>query len=83
MRITQLREQDILLAEYAIAQIRAWRLMSLELGIRIAGLVFAALFNLQLVVILVVTLPVSIYLAILLVGYVAEPLWRMQAICSS
>jgi hypothetical protein len=79
LRITQLREQDILLAEYAIAQIRAWRLMSLELGIRIAGLVFAALFNLQLVVILLVTLPVSIYLAILLVGYIAEPLWRMQA----
>ncbi len=80
LRITDLRGENILLAKYAIAQIRAWRLMTVEIGIRVAGIVFVALLNLQLSLVLLITFPVSIYLAILIVAYLAEPLWRMRAV---
>ncbi len=80
LRLTEVRGENILLAKYAIAQIRAWRLMTLEVGVRIAGVVFAALLYPPLFLIILVTLPVSWCLVILVVGYVAEPLWRMQAL---
>jgi hypothetical protein len=80
LRITELRGENILLAKYAIAQIRAWRLLSVEVAIRVAGMVLAVLFEPQVLIVLVLTLPVSWCLIILVAGYVAEPLWRMQAI---
>jgi len=80
LRITELRGENILLAKYAIAQIRAWRFLSVEVAIRVAGLVLGVLFEPQIFVVLVLTLPVSWCLMILVAGYVAEPLWRMQAI---
>jgi hypothetical protein len=80
LRLTEVRGEHILVAKYALAQIRVWRFMTLEIGVRIAGVVFTALFNLPVFLMLLVTLPVSWCLVVLIIGYVAEPLWRMKAL---
>lgn len=43
LRLTPLTDRKILAAKYAIAQIRAWRLMAVETGLRIATIVFILL----------------------------------------
>ncbi len=79
LRVSLLQDETILYAKYAIAGIRAWRVMALEIAIRVAGLVVLVLLNGYALFMLTVTLPVSLYLFVVAVVYILEPLWRMRA----
>src|SRR5690349_343914 len=84
LRLTQLTERDIVLANYATIQIQAWRLAIIEIGIR---------FGVVCMILLMIIFPYDsaltlndhfwLNLAALLVmatGYTLEPLWRMRTV---
>jgi hypothetical protein len=84
LRLTLLTKEDILLANYATAQIRAWRLVIVEVGIRV-------IFCLSLVLIGIASVRLTadsldnliqggLILGILAIGYILEPLWRMRTV---
>jgi len=89
LRISLLPERDIIAAQYAIVQLRAWRVMVVEIGLRLF--------------VVIVTLMVFLYFAfasgegtaasswgavaqffvpviLFAMTYIVEPLWRMRAI---
>lgn len=84
LRLTMLTHEDILLANYATAQIRAWRLVIVEIGIRV-------IFCLCLFLIGIVSVQITadrlddliqggLIVGILAIGYILEPLWRMRTV---
>jgi hypothetical protein len=87
LRLTTLHRRDILMAKFAVAQIRAWRWMAADVALRLGGAAFA----LGLILFWVFPpvkefyLPRSVpvilvFFAIFVAVYVLEPLWRMRAI---
>ncbi len=92
LRLTALDGRRILFAKYAILQIRAWRLMMLDIALRAAaiGLVFVAfVYNLTASpgsssVLLGYPEGWSFIAAMIMIGatYILEPLWRMRAVVS-
>ena len=80
LRLTPLRDENIVAAEFAIAQVRVWRVMIAESVFRLTGLIFLVLLNLNTALTLLIALPVSLYLVVLVISYLAEPRWRMQTV---
>ncbi len=91
LKITPLTKQQIFVAVYAISQIHAWRMMIIEVAIRLFGalVVFLGVLTslatslsrsgfrgIDLVELLI------IFLALIVLGivYVVEPLWRMRTL---
>lgn len=91
IRTSGQREKNLFQAAYAIAQIRVWRPMTIEIAFRIAAIELILLDSLRYligpgsVMGLLVSFPV---LAILLLGgigmivLILEPLWRMKALAA-
>ncbi len=85
LRLTALPTQDILAAKYAIAQIRAWRSLAVEIGLRaLVSLTAWGSFFLS-------TFPYNYFyqpslfitsfgLALIAVLFIIEPVWRMRAL---
>src|SRR5258706_8303530 len=71
LRVTALHSNSILTAEYAVAQLRSWPVMSLEVALRTAGGVFVVALNMDTVFILAVTLAVSWPVIIVVAMYLA------------
>jgi hypothetical protein len=81
LRITELRLDTILAAQFAAAQVRAWRLMPIEVAIRLAAIVCVVLLNFnEALLILIITLAVSWPVPLLVAMYLIEPYWRMRAV---
>jgi hypothetical protein len=93
VRLTLLSNGDIVAAQYATVQIRAWRAMAPEIGLRLLvviigfiSIIGSAFFFLQDPIYRPDTTnyaPLLGFLALLLVlmcGYILEPLWRMRLI---
>ena len=89
LRITLLPERDIIAAQYAIVQLRAWRVMVVEIGLRvfvvtvtlIVFLYFAFVFSDRTAtnswdVVVQFFVPIILFA----MTYVLGPLWRMRAI---
>ncbi len=84
LRLTKLTERDILQANYATIQVRAWRLAVIEAGIRICIstmilllLLFPARSRVQLDTTFMLDMMILLVLGS---GYSLEPLWRMRAV---
>jgi hypothetical protein len=89
LRLTPQGSARILVAKYAILQIRAWRVMAVDMALRGAGVTILLLFNLELLfaspgesMLSPLVLPFEASLILLSIAYVLEPLWRMRAIVS-
>jgi len=80
LRLTALPGDHIVAAEYALTQMRTWRIMIAETLFRLTGLVFLALLNPNTALMLVIALPVSLYLMVLVAAYLLEPRARIQAV---
>jgi hypothetical protein len=72
LRLTDLDAQQFVGAKYALAQVRAWRVMALVMSLRISLIAF--------LVIRLELLPVVLVLAGYGLVYILEPLWRMRAL---
>jgi hypothetical protein len=82
LRLTALPGDHIVAAEYAIAQMRVWRVMIAETLFRLTGLVFLALLNPNTALMLVIALPVSLFLMVLVAAYLIEAKMRIQAVAA-
>jgi hypothetical protein len=76
LRLTMLSDNDILMANYATAQIRAWRPVIIEIGVRITLCV-----SLFIGYSTATRLTQDTLLSVLVgIGYILEPLWRMRTV---
>jgi hypothetical protein len=91
LRLTAMNEKDIINAEYAVAQIRGWRLLPFEVAIRTAAAVVFTLSAILPAPYLNTPFAIALYLlvapmvampgiALVYVICVLEPLWRMRTV---
>ncbi|MEP7288716.1 MAG: hypothetical protein ABI947_23435 [Chloroflexota bacterium] len=85
LRLTPIPERDLVLGKVAVAQVRGWRLMTLDMALRLCGIVVIVALAVSTTNILQVRHELSTLLdaGIILVfcaAYVLEPLWRMRTI---
>ncbi len=86
--LTPLLSRDILAAKYAIVQLRLWRVMSVEIVMRVGGTVLGmaalivSLFSHGLLgdMLNSATLVLVLFFVIFATVYTLEPLWRMRAV---
>ncbi len=87
LRLTLLRVERLIAAKHGTAQIRAWRLMTLVVGVRI-GAVALLVFMYTAPIFLMVPItvdPLEVVFGYAVIGllsliYVVEPLWRLRAL---
>jgi hypothetical protein len=92
LRLTVLREGELVLAKHAITQLRVWRTTMWVIGLRIAATVIAAFFMITDYVLEILSqgyltieeniefiLFILVPFALLFCIFTIEPLWRMQA----
>ncbi len=87
LRLTLLRVERLIAAKHGTAQLRAWRLMALVVGVRV-GAVALLVFMYTSPIFLTVPIyldPLEVLFGYLLIGalsliYIVEPLWRLRAL---